>query len=121
IAHPDPDPIEPLDQRIGADRGIGRYLRLAGNLDAAAARVEAQPVIAAAQRVALELSERQRQVAVAAAVLERHRRAVLLAVEHHRLAQDHARQRPAPELAVPGRYVPGIAQEHHRSVLSLWS
>ena len=114
IAHPDPDPVEALDQRISVDCGIGRDLRLARDLDAAAASIEAQSVIAATQRVAFESSLRQRQVAVTTTVLERDRGAVLLAVEDDRLAEDQPRERLAGQLTVPGGDVPGIAQKHDR-------
>ena len=112
IAHPDPDPVEALDQRIGPDRRVGRDLCLARDFDTAPAAVEAQPVIAATQRVAFEPAKGERQVAMAAAILERDRRAVLLAVKDDRLAEDHPGQRLAADLAVPGRDIPGIAQEH---------
>src|SRR6185503_19359756 len=112
LTHPDPNPIEALDERIGPDRGIRWDLSLAWDLDTTAARIEAQPVVAAAQRIAFEPTEGKRQVAVATAILERDRLAVLLPVEDDRLAKDYPPSRLPAELAVPGRHIPGIAQKH---------
>ena len=75
IAHPDPNPVIALGDRIGLDLGAARNLLLAGNAGAAAVGAEAQAVIVALQLVADELAHGQRQMAVRAAILHRHRRA----------------------------------------------
>ena len=77
-----------LDDRIGAHARAWRQLVLARRPDHAARRLVEQPVIAAAQIVALDLAVRQRRAAVAAAILERDRRAVRLAIEHDRLVRN---------------------------------
>ena len=51
-------------------------------------------------------------MAMGAAVLERHRRAVLLAEKHDRLAENHPPHRLAPDLMVIGGDVPEVSQEH---------
>jgi hypothetical protein len=57
-------------------------------------------MVVALQMIADELSHGKRQVAVDAAVLERGRRAVLLAEKHDRLAEDHPPERLARNLVV---------------------
>src|SRR5262245_1497854 len=49
---------------------------------------------------------------MAAAVFQRHRRAVVLAVEQHRLVEEDAPLERASYLMVPRSDVPGIADEH---------
>src|SRR5579862_1789718 len=112
IAHPDPEEVPFLDERIGFDLRARGNLLLPGNLDAVSGRIEFQAMIAAANGIAFALAHRERQVAVAAAILERHGLAAFAAIEHHRLAQNGTRQRRLPDLAVIGRDVPAIAQKH---------
>src|SRR5262249_37857255 len=59
-----------------------------------------------------ELTHRERQMAVRAAVLERDRRAVLQPVEHDRLPENGAAERLSPDLAIVGGDVPIILEEH---------
>ena len=47
-----------------------------------------------------------------AAVLQRHRRAVLPAKQHHRLAEEHTPHRRAGDLVIGGGDVPEVSQEH---------
>ena len=112
IAHPDPNPVIALGDRIGLDLGAARNLLLAGNAGAAAVGAEAQPVIVALQLVADELAHGQRQMPVRAAIFHRHRRARFGAEEHDGLAQNGARQRLAADLGIGRGDVPVIAQEH---------
>ena len=69
IAHPDPDPLVALDRRIALDAGA-RLLAVIvmRRLDTGTAAVEAQPVIAALQRIADALAHRQRHEPVRAAI-----------------------------------------------------
>ena len=82
---------------------------MAGNVYADAVGVEAQAVIAAAQIVVDDGTHRQRKMTVAAAVLERYRRAVALAVEHDRLVENGPGEQCAFNLAAPRRDIPGVA------------
>jgi len=89
---------------------------LAWNLNALAGRREFQPVIHESQIIALDAPARQRRQPVAATVFERHHTAIGLAVERDRLAQYRARhQAVGGDIVTPARYVPAVAQEHHRS------
>ena len=51
-------------------------------------------------------------MAVRAAVLERHRRAVLAASEHQRLAEDHAAERLALHIFLGGGDIPVVSEKH---------
>src|SRR5262249_24120516 len=82
------------------------------NAHASAGLVVAQPVVMALQGVADELTHRERQMAVRAAVLERDRRAVLQPVEHDRLPENGAAERLSPDLAIVGGELPIILEEH---------
>ncbi len=112
ITHPDPQPVIALHHRIGL------HLRRRGNVilprdpHTAAIRPEPKPVIMALQRVADELAHREREMPMRATVLECDSLAVLGAEEHHRLAQDHARERVAADLGVGGGDIPMVSQEH---------
>ncbi|MNC93264.1 hypothetical protein D3C83_98490 [compost metagenome] len=75
-------------------------------------------MIAAAQAVALELAHRQRQLPVAAAVLQRDRLPVLLAIQDHRLAEKRPGERSAGQFTIPGGDVPGVTQKHGSTGLS---
>ena len=93
--------------------GALRDQLLARDLDALAVRRELQPVIHAAQRIALEAAERQRREAMRAAILKRHDAAVGRAIQHQRLVDDGAGVDAARlDLVRPGRDVPGIADPH---------
>src|SRR5437763_11028153 len=74
--------------------------------------VVTQPVVMALQAVADEPAHGQRQVPVRATVLQRHRRAVLKAIEYDRLAEDDAAERLACNLAVSAGHVPVVPEEH---------
>ena len=69
-------------------------------------------MIVALQEIADELAHGQRQVAMDTAVLEGDRRAVLLAKEGDRLAEDLAAERFARDLVAGSGDVPEIPQEH---------
>ena len=112
IAHPDPNPAVALDDRIALDARVGRDVQLCRNRHALARRVVFEPVIAALQPIALDASERQRQAAMAAAVLERGDAPVLGAIEHDRLIEYRAGERRFAEFMSPRRHVPAIAQKH---------
>ncbi len=112
VAHPDPQELPFLDQRKAPHPRAGRNGLLARDLDAGAAGIEQQAVIAAADGVALDPPQRQRQTAMAAAILERRGGPGLGAEQHHRHAGDDARQRRPPDLAAPGGDVPAIAEKH---------
>ena len=110
VAHPDPYPAILLEHRIRAHARLRRDSALAGDLHALSGRVEKQPVIAAAQAIAFEAPARQRQMAVAAAVFQRHGAPRLGAEENHRLIEESARERRARHLAIPGGDIPGMTQ-----------
>ncbi len=99
-------------QRIGFRLSGLRNVILARNTDTAAIGAETQPVVMALQRVADELSHRQRQMAVRTAVLERDRTAVLGAKQNDRLAENHAAERRAADFICCRGDVPKIPQEH---------
>jgi hypothetical protein len=75
---------------------------------------EGQTVVAALQVVSDQPAQMERLVAVRAAVFERYGIAVLLAIEHKRLAQDFMSEQRAREILGLGRHVPGISQKHPR-------
>ena len=78
-----------------------------------AGAVEAQAVVVALQHVvADELAHGERQAPVRAAVLERDRRAILGAEEHHGFAEDDPAERLAADLVIHRGDVPMIFQEH---------
>ena len=108
IARPHPYETMLLDHREGthAGRRIDGLLRR--HEGAAAMRVENQPVIAAHHLVAAQLSLRERQQPMPAGVFQRHRTAVLPAIEHHLLVADRAGKQGAAKLMVPHRGVPGV-------------
>ena len=76
VAHPHPDPRPLLDERAARYVGARRDAVLTGHPGARAARVEAQAVVGALDLVADPLTLGQRELAVRAAVGERHRLAV---------------------------------------------
>jgi hypothetical protein len=113
IAHPDPDVAVALDDRVAADSQLRADRFLAWDLDAATGIVEQQPVIHAAQAIALAPPERQRRQPVAAAVLEGNDRAVLGAIERDLVAKQRAAEdRVAGDFLVPGGDVPAVPDEH---------
>ena len=115
IAHPQPDPVIALDHRIGPHAASRRHVRLARHADAIAVRIVFKPVIWALDHIADQLAFRQRCMAMGAFIFERNRRAVFLAVEHHRLIQQRAPQKVlAADLGVPGANVPGIFKKHRK-------
>ena len=101
-----------LRQRIGFRLSGLRDVILAGNADTAAVGAETKPVVVALQRVANELSHRQRHMSVRTAVLERDRTAVLGAEQNDRLAENHAAERRAADFIFRRGDVPKIPQEH---------
>src|SRR6185312_4432413 len=116
IAHPDPNPMIAFDDRIGAHPRLRRDRLLARHADAGAAAVIDEAVIEALDIAAFELAVRERHVAMAAAILQRGRAAILLAPEHDRLAANlAAHQLLPPNLPIPRRDIPEIAGKHDRS------
>ena len=71
IAGPDPEELVLLDERIALHARARRDAVLAGDVDALAAAVEHQAVVAALQALGDHLAARERSAAVRAAVLER--------------------------------------------------
>ena len=113
IARPEPDPVVFLDRRIAAHPRRRRDLRLARDVDAGAVGRKAQAVIGAFDRIAPDPAARKLGVAVAAAVLQRDRRAVACPVQHHRLAEEDPPHREEPfDLMVPGGDIPAVARKH---------
>ena len=113
LAHPDPHPGAAHGDGIAAHAGALRDELLAGDLDAAPVGRELQPVIHAAQVVALEPAHRERRETVAATILERRQPAVGGAVKRDRLIDDGTRVDGARrELGQPAGDVPGIADPH---------
>src|SRR5262249_51381503 len=113
IARPYPHPAMLLDDRIGAHLRARRQTVLPRRPDHLAGWVVDEAVIAAAQIVALDLACRERDAAMAAAILESDRPAVARAIEHDGFAEDHACQRLLRELFAESRAVPGIAERLH--------
>jgi hypothetical protein len=87
IAHPDEDPLVLDGDRIGPDPGLLRHPFEARDLDAAPARIELEPVVAAAHAIAFAAPDRERREPVAAAVLERDVAAVGAAIDEDRLVE----------------------------------
>ncbi len=112
LAHPDPREIVAIGDREAAHLRLGRNELLVRDLDAAPGAVEDHAVIFAADVVANDLAQRQRHPAVAAAVLQRDRRAALGAIEHHRLVEERARDRLGGDFVRPAGDVPSIAEIH---------
>src|SRR6266702_2417830 len=113
VAHPDPDDIPSLRDRVGPHPRAGRDGRLAGNCDAPPLGVEGEAVIAAAKVVALDLATRQGRCAVAAAILERRRPSARAAEQHNRLAEQGAPDWRARQIPRPDRGIPAVSREHH--------
>jgi hypothetical protein len=108
LTHPDPKPAVTLGHGIGFHARARRNGVLARHPHALPGAVIAQAMIVALQVVADELAHGERQVAMDAAVFERDRRPVFLAKQHDRLAEDHAAERLAHDLAVGSGDVPEI-------------
>ena len=111
VAHPDEEQSVAVAHRVAAHARMRGDALLRRRVDAAAAAVEGQAVVAALEGVALDAAHRQRQPAVRAGVLQRHGRATLGAVEHHRLAEQAPRHGRAAHLAREGRRVPRVPEE----------
>ena len=88
VAHPYPDHLPAFDEGKRLDFSRGGNLLLTGHGDAAAAAIEHQPVIAALHIVFDELADRQRNVAVTAAILDRNRLSGFGAIQKNRLIED---------------------------------
>src|ERR1019366_507738 len=107
------DPLVLHGQRIALHARLFRYRLRAGNLDAAAGRVEEQAVIAAAHAVAFLAALGERREAVAAAVAQGDDLAFASAIEEDRLAEHGARkERVVRHFVIPGDDVPAVANEH---------
>ena len=114
IAGPHPDPVVFLGNRIAAHPSRRRDMRLARDMHAGAVGREAQAVIGAFDGIASNPAPRELGVAVAAAVLQRDRRAVRHPVQHHRLAEHKAAHRmQASDLVAPGSDVPAVPRKHY--------
>ena len=112
IAHPDPDPVVLLHRRKGAHLRAGRDRRLTRHVDALAGDVELEPVIVAGKDVALHAALSERHAAVAAAVLEGHRVAVLGTPEDDLLVADRASEWLTRDLVRLRGHIPAVFQEH---------
>ncbi len=111
VAEPQPD------HAVAFHEGVLRHLHLRRDhatgmriQNAGAGAVEAQPVVAALDRVADQLAQVQRREPVRAGIADGRDLAVLLAVQHDRSFQDRAFEQAARDLARPGGDVPGVAQ-----------
>jgi hypothetical protein len=112
IAHPDPHQVLLLEHRVAANAQAARDVVLPRDLDALAARVELEPVVHAADVVALHAPVGELGAAVAAPVVQRNHPAAVALVEQHRLLQDRAREQLAvDQLVVPRRDVPAVLQK----------
>ena len=119
VAHPDPDPVPARNHRVGADARLRRDALLSGNFDAPPRGFELQAVVAAAQIIADHHAQRQLRVPVAATILQRHRRAIGLPVEHNRRVKKNTSEGLVPRyLAVPCPNVPTVTKEHGRSAVT---
>src|SRR5262249_16943022 len=119
LAHPNPDRVPALGDRIGAYARACRHRRLAWDRDAGSVGREDEPMIAATQIVALTLAKRQRRRAMAAAVFERGRLAAVAAIEHDLLTQERARDRFGGKVLRPDRGVSGVLGKLHARLL-MW-
>ena len=118
IAHPDPEHVVALHQRIDPyPRGPRNVTRLGRIANAGAGAVEGQSVIPALDRVADEAAHRQRRKAMRASVGHRDRLAVFLAEEDDRLVEIGAREQLAADFMAPGGRVPAVAQKFHDGFL----
>ena len=112
IAHPHIDEAVALDDGVRLHRQIRRPPRLAGDLDAIAAAVVRETVVAAFDGVADDVALRQGQPPVGAAVFQCDRGAVALSVQDDVFVQHRDRQRVGAEFIAPCRDVPMVSQEH---------
>ena len=114
IASPDMDEALFFDDRIGPNASTRRYPRLTRYTDTGAGLVIDKTVIAALQMIADHLAQRQGRLAMNAAILQRNRHALGVAIEHHRLIQQNSRQRCIGYLGRKRRDIPTVAQEGGR-------
>src|SRR4051812_43802454 len=112
IAHPDPDPVVFLDQRIGAHACLRWDAFLPRDLYALPILSKKQPVIAATQVVSLRPAHRERQLAVAAAILQPYGLSTCGAIEDNGFIEKGASEKALRKLAAPGGDVPGISEKH---------
>src|SRR5262249_22025157 len=70
IAHPDPCNRVAVQNRIAAHPGLRRNLALAWNLDASAGRRKLEPMIHAAQVLALQTAHRERRQPMTTSILQ---------------------------------------------------
>ena len=111
VARPDPDIAVAFHHRIGPHARPRRHAGLTRYRHAGAGCIELQPVIAALDDVADPFAQRQRQMPVAAPVLQRRRRAVLAPEQHHRIAADGAAEQVVGQFMALGGDVPGVFDE----------
>src|SRR4051812_47147928 len=112
IAHPDPDQVLALDDRIAPHAEVLRDVVLSRDLDALAARLELEPVVHAADVVAFAPAVGELGAAMAAAIVERDDAAAVAAIEHDRLLEDGAGEEFAvDQLVIPRRDVPAVLQK----------
>ena len=108
IAGPDPDQAVLLDGGKSPHPG-GRVDRLLRRHEGAApGAVEAETVVAAHHRVALERAERERHQPVPTGVFQRRDRAILLAEQDDVALAYGALVEVTPDLVAPSRCIPGV-------------
>ncbi len=98
-SEPDPDVAVALGDREAADVGGAGRAGHAGREDAAPVRAEPQAMVIALHRPLDHAAERQRDLAMRAAVLQDGHLPRRRAEDHHRLFQQHASERLVADLA----------------------
>ena len=112
FAHPDPHAMKFFDDGKGPRARVFGNVRLTGNVDAGARRVERVAMIAALDMVADDASHGQGQGAVTAHVVKRDGLPRLRAKQHDGLVEDDARERLFRHLARPGGDIPSVSKKH---------
>jgi hypothetical protein len=112
VTHPHPYEGVALDHRIGSHLRARRHLMVPRYEDTLSRRVESQAVISALDAARDHLAQGERRAAMAASILKRGDRARSIAKQHHRLAEDPARERALCDFVRPCRDIPGVANKH---------
>src|SRR6185437_11326558 len=113
LAHPDPDERTALHRRVAAyPQPWGNHI-LTRDLHTFAGAVVLDPVIHAADGIALATAVRQQCAAMRTAIVERDHSAAVAPIEQDVLPQQGAAQESAiDELVVDGGYVPTVPEKH---------
>ncbi len=110
FAHPDPDEAVTLFHWIRMYAGGFGHPLPTGRAGAGAGLIEGQAMVTALDFVALQTAHRQRQLAMRAGVLQRHRFAGAIAVHHDAFVKNGDGRQGMADVVVPTGDVPGVLQ-----------